>query len=193
LEHLSEIEADERSAISKQILDMDRRLVTLLRAGLQSDFLQSDLTMPQLKVLLLLASEEGGHLHMSRLAQCLRVTMPTATGIVDRLVEQGLLHRQHSPRDRRLVEVGLTESGRDLIERLRAADRKRLESVLSRLSLDDLKTVARGLDLLLEAVTEYVRDGGCQPGEEAPAAGHLDCLKLESGTPAGREPKGRAV
>ncbi len=90
MEHLSEPGPDERNAITRQILDMDRRLVTLLRAGMQSDFLQSDLTMPQLKVLLLLTSEESGHLHMSQLSQALRVTMPTATGIVDRLVEQRL-------------------------------------------------------------------------------------------------------
>lgn len=154
-EYLSE--QDERQRLTEQVLGIDKRIVTLLRAGVQSDFLQTDLTMPQMKVLWLLASEESSHLRMSQLAQALRVTMPTSTGIVDRLVEHGLVHRTEDPRDRRLVVVSLTGQGRELMERLLSADRRRLAAVIGRLSLEELRIVARALDLMYEALLAEVQ------------------------------------
>lgn len=150
--------ADEREVLCQRILNIDKRLFTLLRAGVQSDFLQSDLTMPQLKVLLLLASDESQHLRMGQLAHALRVTLPTTTGIVDRLVEQCIIYRQEDPRDRRLVVVSLTESGRELVDRLISADRRRLAAVIGRLDLEGLRTVARAFHLMYEAVLAQTQE-----------------------------------
>ena len=55
------------------------------------EFLEIDITMPQAKVLYLLTA---GDLHMSELVARLGVTLPTVSGIVDRLVEHGLVGRR---------------------------------------------------------------------------------------------------
>ena len=65
-----------------------------------------DLTMPQLKALFL-AHAPGGASH-SEIARALGVGVSTVTGIVDRLVEHGLVERHADPADRRLSRVVVT-------------------------------------------------------------------------------------
>src|SRR6516162_7287401 len=60
-----------------------------------------DLTMSQLKLLLLVASNDGSR--VGDLAHALGVTPPTVTTSLDRLVEHGLVRREDDAVDRRLV------------------------------------------------------------------------------------------
>ena len=53
---------------------------------------------------------------MSQVAKRLRVTMPTLTGAVDRLVDKGLIVRERMS-DRRKVGISLTEGGRQAFAR----------------------------------------------------------------------------
>ena len=91
---------------------------------------------------------------MSHLAATLGVSLPTATGVVDRLVEHGLVQRHADPTDRRLVLVSLSDAGCHLMDRLRNSGRDVMATTLERLSDDNLRLVARALDLLLSAALE---------------------------------------
>jgi DNA-binding MarR family transcriptional regulator len=148
------VESDERSELWHRVLGVDKLIFSLLRAGVRSEFLQVDLTMPQLKVMLLLISNEGEPLRMGQLAARMGVTLPTMTGIIDRLVEQGAVRRLEDPRDRRHVVVDLTELGRERVGRLITADRRRMEAVIGRLDIEDLRIVARAFDILYEAILQ---------------------------------------
>lgn len=53
---------------------------------------------------------------MSKLAGQLHVTMGTLTVMVNNLVKKGFVERHKSEKDRRIVEVGLTESGRQVYD-----------------------------------------------------------------------------
>ena len=158
---------DERAMLTRQVLDLQIELYRSLRPA--REWLEIDLTMPQMKVLFLLYWEEATS--MSKLAASLGVTLSTMTGIVDRLVEHGLVQRQENPQDRRLVLCHLTPGGAATVERLHQAGRDRLGSVLSELSLSDLRTVAVGLDVLARVARreraaheiDVVRVGSCTP------------------------------
>lgn len=54
----------------------------------------------------------GAPLRMSELAQGLLVSRPTASRVVDRLVDRGWVQRWHDPDDRRVVRLELTAEGR---------------------------------------------------------------------------------
>src|SRR5215207_9891605 len=95
---------EDREGLVARVLDLQASLYRYLRPA--REWLEVDLTMPQLKVLLILYSESGTP--MGHLAASLGVTLSTATGIVDRLVERGLIVRHESPQDRRLVLCQLT-------------------------------------------------------------------------------------
>lgn len=57
-----------------------------------------------------------GPLSLGELADKLLVTGGNVTFVMDRLEEQGLVRRERSGQDRRVVVARLTEEGRDLIE-----------------------------------------------------------------------------
>ena len=65
-----------------------------------------DLSLSQLRAVMLI--EKSGSLSMSQLAEQMRVSPPSASAMVDRLVEKGLLVREHSTQDRRKVVVAIS-------------------------------------------------------------------------------------
>ena len=162
---------DERAALTREILNTDRRIYQAIQAGSADEWLRAELTMRQLKVLLILHTSEPQSVRMSGLAAALRVTLPTVTGIVDRLVEQRLVLREEDAADRRLVVAHLTAEGRALVDRLHDNGRRQLAETLGRLGVEDLRVVARALDLLLNAALGEGSSAGGS-GTARPAAGY---------------------
>jgi DNA-binding MarR family transcriptional regulator len=119
--------------------------------GLEADdpWLALELTMPQLKVLFLLNVQ--GASKVGFLARALRVTLPTMTGILDRLVEQDLIRRDEDPGDRRLVMSRLTPRGQELVDQLHAAGRSRLVRVFAAMKPEDLEGHVASLEQVLAA------------------------------------------
>ena len=95
--------------------DYDEILVALRRimraADLYSQRLmkESGLTAPQL--LVMQAIEKEGTPSTSTLARHIAVSQATMTRIVDRLERAGIVERHKSDRDKRVVNVQLTEAG----------------------------------------------------------------------------------
>jgi len=72
------------------------------------------LTGPQLATLREIA--RAGGLGGVELAEALQVSQPTITGIIDRLENRGLVVRSRNGRDRRTVQITVTEKGRQLAD-----------------------------------------------------------------------------
>lgn len=77
---------------------------------------RSGLTIPQFGILE--ALYHLGPLSLGELAEKLLVTGGNVTYVMDRLEEQGLVFRQRSEMDRRVVEARLTPEGEALITRI---------------------------------------------------------------------------
>jgi DNA-binding MarR family transcriptional regulator len=96
-----------------------------------------------------LATVEGrGPLTPSELAQIENVKRPTATRIVARLEEQGLVERTADPSDRRSFLVGITPAGRALLLRLRRRKNAYLAKRLRELGAEDVAALERAADVL---------------------------------------------
>jgi DNA-binding MarR family transcriptional regulator len=108
-----------------------------------------NVTIQQLRVMTVLYTD--GPRRVSILARRLSVSTPTMTGILDRLVRQGLIARQDDPADRRVVLNVLTEKGHSLIERLQPVQSDRLRDIIGRLESEQRREVASGLTSLLAA------------------------------------------
>lgn len=85
-----------------------------------------DLTLPQYRVLVLLAE---GKEAASALADKLAVSRPSVTGVVDGLVVRGLVERAHDADDRRRVGHELTAAGRRLLVQADAEIERRLDEI----------------------------------------------------------------
>ncbi len=110
------------------------------------NWMDLDLTMPQFKLLLLIASRKG--LTVGDLAQRLGVTPPTVTIMLDRLVEHGLVRREDDPVDRRLVIACITASGLRLLQRLNVHADTEITECIGDLSPEDLRSLLTGLEAL---------------------------------------------
>ena len=70
------------------------------------------ITPPQWGALSLLLAQDG--LTIGTMSQMRGVDAPTATGIITRMEQNGLVERRHDREDRRVVKVYLTDEGRDI-------------------------------------------------------------------------------
>lgn len=106
-------------------------------------WLKGSLSLIHLHVLTVL--EAMGAMPMSRLADTLDVSVASATGIVSRMEERGLVERLHHQEDRRVVLVQPTEAGLAVFQDMMAARRDHLTGVLARLSDEELESFLVGL------------------------------------------------
>ncbi|HEX6556205.1 MAG TPA: MarR family winged helix-turn-helix transcriptional regulator [Ktedonobacteraceae bacterium] len=74
------------------------------------------ITPPQWGALSLLLVQDG--MTIGTMSQKRGVDAPTATGIITRLEQNGLVERRHDREDRRVVKVYLTNEGRDIANTL---------------------------------------------------------------------------
>lgn len=105
------------------------------------------ISVAQMKALVHLA--QTGPQTMSELASGLRITTPSATGLVNPLVDYGYVVRHRESKDRRVVTVSLSDSANELAQRLVGLRRAQIEKVLEGMSaqrqqqfLDGLKRLA---------------------------------------------------
>lgn len=107
---------------------------------------EPSLSVPQFRVLVFLARHPDSSL--SEVAEHLGVTRATASTMTDRLVQQGLVHRQEDPRQRRQIMLKLTQMGSDRLEEMRAIARNKIADLLDELSIEDLDNLSAGFAIL---------------------------------------------
>jgi DNA-binding MarR family transcriptional regulator len=76
------------------------------------------------------------------------ISQPAVTQLVNRMERRGWVERERDPSDGRVVLVGLTEAGREAVERLRADFRALLHEEMTALDDDEVETLARAVKIL---------------------------------------------
>jgi DNA-binding MarR family transcriptional regulator len=101
--------------------------------------------------------ERLGPQRLTLLAARESVTQPAMTQLISRLEESGLVRREASPEDGRVVLVVITDDGRATLARRRAARTQRLTSIIAQLSPDQRAALASALPGL-DALASVPRD-----------------------------------
>jgi DNA-binding MarR family transcriptional regulator len=109
------------------------------------------LTGPQVTALKLL--ESTGQLSLSDLSARMSAKNSTVTGLVDRMVRDGLVERVRSQDDRRVILIGLTERGAKLSRQVPVTAMEIFVSALRSLSAREL----RDLTDILKRLAGHVR------------------------------------
>ena len=91
-----------------------KRAYLAIRKEYDEELAKHELTYPQWEVMRMLCSQNG--LEQRSIQQRLGIQSATLTGIVDGLVEDGLVKRHLSPDDARVKQLHLTEQGKKLRE-----------------------------------------------------------------------------
>ena len=135
-----------------QLLKLSSGIEGELRRRLRD---RHDTTLPRFDVMAALARHKDG-LKMSDLSRCLKVSNGNVTGIVDRLVEEGLALRVAVPGDRRANLARLTPKGEAAFADLAAQHEAWIDELLAPLSDTDTQTL---MGLLKKAMTQEARHG----------------------------------
>ena len=140
--------------------DLSRSIAQLMPniiQGVHIGFLaQKNLTHTQFFVLVAIHSQ--GRPAMRTLSRNLQVSMPTMSGIVERLVQAGYTQRINHPEDRRQVLVELTPQGRRIITQFQEAASQRWRQVLLALSQTEVESFGRIVTKLLQSLQKKVSD-----------------------------------
>jgi len=128
---------------------------------------RADLTGPQLTVVKLL--EQIGGLSLSELSEKIRAQNSTVTGIIDRMEREGLVLRERSKEDRRVVYIKLTPKGRELAQEIPVEPMEIFKGALESLSQQEVRDLMRISTKLARRVRQIVRRdmGEAAKGEES--------------------------
>lgn len=138
-----------RQARTEAIVQAYARMMHSVALAHAPEFLGVGITMSQAKVLYLVQASPD--LHMSDLATRLSVSLSTVSGVVDRLVDQGLLTRHDDPADRRQVVLRIADAGTAQLEHFRELNAGQFRALLARVGDADLVVVQHALDILAAA------------------------------------------
>ncbi len=135
---------------TNRILDLTDRFFRMAYSRVPTSWLAADITMTQFKVLLTIYID--GPQSCGSLASALDLSLPTMTGILNRLNRRGYLKRERDLRDGRRVISGLSKKGREVMERLWVAGREQLAYILQGVPAEDLRALERALEVFTRAV-----------------------------------------
>ncbi len=150
---------DAADLCARRIQEVVPRAMRLLRREMRA-VAGPGLSVPQFRVLAFLGRNPGPSL--SAVADHVGVAKPTASVMVDRLVQRGLVTRSGNPDERRRVVLALTPAGAALLERARTRTRERVVERLGTLRRSELATLAGGLALLDRALGTETTAGGAR-------------------------------
>lgn len=143
---------------SKQSLRLWLRLLSCsiivekrIRVRLDAEF---GTTLPRFDVLATLERHPGG-LTMTRLSEALMVSNGNVTGVVARLIEDGLLSRAIDKADRRSATVRLTRKGREAFLRMAALHERWIDEMFSDLSDAQIQALLAQLTALRHSLEAH--------------------------------------
>ena len=124
------------------------------------------LSIVHLNVLIVLNAE--GPLTMRGLAEALDVSQASATGIVDRMEQRGLVTRERDAEDRRVVRVLPSETGRNLIDGVAEQRRDHLAQMLEDFTDDEARGFLLGIRAMRRAREAIPRHLSSPASQETP-------------------------
>jgi DNA-binding MarR family transcriptional regulator len=174
------MKVEPRDELLESVLAVAERAFRELFPILPKEWLSLDLTMPQLKVVLLLFV--NGPTRMSVIASALGVSLATATGVADRLVEREIMVRESDPDDRRVVLCRLSVKGEKTIIGLWQLAKENSRLLLSSVDRNKLVLVREALQALVDAGQSTRDKLQVNHREIGPQAHHTGSSKTKKGS-----------
>jgi DNA-binding MarR family transcriptional regulator len=145
----------QRLRVWLRLLRGSRAIEGTLRERLRARF---NMTLPQFDVMAALARTDQG-MTLTEVSRLLMVSNGNLTGIIERLVADGLVARQTPAADRRAVLVSLTRRGAERFDEMAAAHEGWVDEMLSAFTRDDTEVLIAHLDGLARRIRGERRRG----------------------------------
>lgn len=139
----------DKDPLVNSILSLGDRLFRQLLPAVPEELLTMEATLPQLKIMLILYF--NGPMRMTAIAAELSVTLPTATNLVDKLVEKDFIERENQAEDRRVVICKLSEKGQKAIAGIWESAALRCRILLKSMDIEKLQSFVDVLENMLKS------------------------------------------
>ena len=144
--------SDRRQALVSEVIQAEE-LLTRVAFRTASHLLDKvEFTLKQLRGLFTIAFE--GAPTVGQLAELLGTGQPSASALVERLVQAGLVERIQDPSDRRRILVRLSPDGQETVAEFLGMRRAWYHTYLPRLREEDLEALLRGLRAVAAAAAD---------------------------------------
>ena len=156
---------DSSQSYELRILQALRRIIRAVDIHSHKLATRHKITGPQLGCLL--AVKESGPITSAKLAQKVYLSPSTIVGIIDRLEEKELVERSRDSKDRRLIHIGITEIGNQLVAAAPSLLQDTLVSALVELPDSEQISITMALEKLVDLME----------------AGHSDAAQIPDARP----------
>jgi MarR family transcriptional regulator, organic hydroperoxide resistance regulator len=144
------------------VVDLLRELLHALLMSSVPAWIDLQLTLPQLRTVFIIAHNKTSS--VMQIAQHLGIGEPTASHLIEKLVQAGLVERNDDPGDRRRAIIRLSPAGGELIEKLLGWE-EFLGGWLHQIPREDLIHFRSGLNSIMaeakahQSVSDYKDQG----------------------------------
>jgi DNA-binding MarR family transcriptional regulator len=137
---------------SKEVLGL---LPYILRVSLRKQaglMKEVGMTIPQMVTLHVLGM--SGRMKMKDIAAELNISLPAASGIIDRMSRQKMLKRIQDEKDRRVINIELTDKGKKMLNQTVESRRSAIEQMFAKLTAEERETYLKILKRVKQAISE---------------------------------------
>lgn len=116
-----------------------------------------NISMPHAHYQIIFILEKFKELSVTEISKRVCISKPQMTVLIDKLVEDGLVERTHSSNDRRVINISLTEKGKEFVKQYKLEAKSNMKNKLRSLSEDDLKSLYSALDVV-KNITSKIKE-----------------------------------
>ncbi|UOQ44992.1 MarR family transcriptional regulator [Halobacillus salinarum] len=127
------------------------------------EWLKLDLKFSKSEILTMLYLYKRKEITMREIVEYLNSPMSTATGIADRLVKNGFIHRCRSEHDRRIVILKLSEKGTGLVKEIMNMVSSYVNVVLDNLTEEEKQFLTQIVLKIISSVQKKLSEDHVQP------------------------------
>lgn len=137
-----------KDEINNNIIDSFSKIFREIKHSIFYKSKNSEVTLLQYQALWCIKKSKKAH--MGDIAKNFSITMPTATSLIDKLIQSKLAKRENDNKDRRIVRISLTNEGEKILKEMTKQRKNKINKLLSYLSVSDKKELSKILNKLVE-------------------------------------------
>ncbi len=141
------IDVDHEDTILRSFILFVQTAYAVLKYADAHLYRKARLSISKLVVMRALASNNGV-MTPSEIAEWTQTERHTITTLIERMKRDGLIRTERNPRDRRFVNVSLTDKGREVLMQAMPVAREIVDQVMSSISEDDALQLEKSLRVL---------------------------------------------
>lgn len=144
----------QKESTEEQIFLLIHRVMRLLRKQTAA-LNEEELSMRELQALSVISQNKNT---MGKIADDLVISLPSATSLVEKLVENGFAERTQDAHDRRIVLIHLTKEGEKKLKNATATKMKRMSYLMEKISPHDKKNILAILNNTYNSLEKHTHE-----------------------------------